>query len=243
MASTDFRDNLDSKDFGTANQILDQFERDVVAGVPVLIEHVRDNVEAHLRRYVVKSCVSIEIEQANSVTDEKLSDYLRRFPEYKTELLDVFKTWQEKIIAGFGDTIPLPAPNVEPTPLNINQESAIADSPFPFLLNGENYNFIRRIGGGGFADVYIGHSIPLNQDVAIKVIKERVSKDEQSTAANSREIEILRRMNHPGVVRLFEVRGRRRGKQPLSSNSSGVEPSRNSGLRRVAECRFNLHYK
>lgn len=215
MASTDFRDNLDSKDLGTANQILDQFERDVVAGVPVLIEHVRDNVEAHLRRYVVKSCVSIEIEQANSVTDEKLSDYLRRFPEYKTELLDVFKTWQEKIIAGFGDTIPLPAPNVEPTPLNINQESAIADSPFPFLLNGENYNFIRRIGGGGFADVYIGHSIPLNQDVAIKVIKERVSKDEQSTAANSREIEILRRMNHPGVVRLFEVERTLKGQTAL----------------------------
>lgn len=65
-----------------------------------------------------------------------------------------------------------------------------------------NYHLIRRLGVGGFAEVYLGEHVYLKTSAAIKVLHERVSSQEiQHFVKEARTVSLL---NHPSIIRILE---------------------------------------
>lgn len=68
-----------------------------------------------------------------------------------------------------------------------------------------HYYLQRRIGSGGYADVYKALDIFLNRDVAVKVLKVRVDpNDRHEVLRNAREARITVRLKHPHIVHVIE---------------------------------------
>ena len=70
----------------------------------------------------------------------------------------------------------------------------------------EDYAIIKEIGKGNYATVYCVHDLEFNKKFAVKQIsKEVVSKSSRGASAVISEIEIMRKINHPRIVKLYKV--------------------------------------
>src|SRR5947208_8566003 len=65
-----------------------------------------------------------------------------------------------------------------------------------------NYRLIRKIGQGGFAEVYLGQHIYLNTLAAIKVLHARLESDDVEYFLT--EARTVARLLHPNIVRVLE---------------------------------------
>ncbi|KAA6366678.1 MAG: hypothetical protein EZS28_037795 [Streblomastix strix] len=86
------------------------------------------------------------------------------------------------------------------------------DAKLPKLFKGApsnlaaNYDVLEFLGEGSFAKVKKGKNKKTGQFVAIKFIKKsNVIKDPYQIESLFNEINIMKNMNHPGIIRLFEV--------------------------------------
>lgn len=66
------------------------------------------------------------------------------------------------------------------------------------------YRLIKTIGKGNFAKVKLAKHIPTGQEVAIKII-DKTQLNHSSLQKLSREVRIMKFLNHPNIVRLYEV--------------------------------------
>lgn len=69
----------------------------------------------------------------------------------------------------------------------------------------DRYELHALIGEGAFGRVYRGHDRRLSRPVAVKVIKPWWSQDPEWVRRFEREAQLLARVDHPGVVRIFDV--------------------------------------
>jgi serine/threonine protein kinase len=65
-----------------------------------------------------------------------------------------------------------------------------------------NYRLIRRLGEGGFAEVYLGEHIYLKSHAALKLL--RVSLSDERTGGFLAEAQTLAGLEHPHIVRVLE---------------------------------------
>src|SRR6266852_8986647 len=65
-----------------------------------------------------------------------------------------------------------------------------------------NYQLIRLLGEGGFAEVYLGEHIHLGTQAAIKVLHTRLTSDDVDKFRT--EARTIARLNHPHIVRVLE---------------------------------------
>ena len=65
-----------------------------------------------------------------------------------------------------------------------------------------NYQLLRLLGQGGFADVYLGTHVYLNTQVAIKVLQTRLTGDDGGMFLN--EARTVASLVHPNIVRVLE---------------------------------------
>ncbi|TGB04889.1 Stk1 family PASTA domain-containing Ser/Thr kinase [Halobacillus salinus] len=72
------------------------------------------------------------------------------------------------------------------------------------LLN-DRYRIKDLIGGGGMANVYLGHDIILERDVAVKVLRLEHGNDEEFIARFHREAQSATSLSHPNIVNIFDV--------------------------------------
>jgi eukaryotic-like serine/threonine-protein kinase len=75
------------------------------------------------------------------------------------------------------------------------------DSPPASRLVLGRYRLARRLGAGGFGVVWLGWDERLEREVAVKV----VPRDEGSDGRVEREARAAARLNHPGIVALYEL--------------------------------------
>lgn len=81
------------------------------------------------------------------------------------------------------------------------QETARVEAPDGRLVLGR-YRLLRRLGAGGFGVVWLGRDEHLEREVAVKVL----GRDEDSESGRaSREARAAARLNHPGIVALYEL--------------------------------------
>jgi serine/threonine-protein kinase len=67
----------------------------------------------------------------------------------------------------------------------------------------ERYRFDRQIGAGGMSVVYDGEYLPIARRVALKVLHARA--DDDLRRRFRREFRLLATLEHPGVVRAFDI--------------------------------------
>ncbi|KAH8383160.1 hypothetical protein KR009_007104 [Drosophila setifemur] len=87
------------------------------------------------------------------------------------------------------------------------QSSSSTELKFQSYVNGNGngvYKIIKTLGKGNFAKVKLALHVPTGREVAIKVI----DKTQLNTSARQklyREVKIMKLLNHPNIVRLFQV--------------------------------------
>jgi tetratricopeptide (TPR) repeat protein len=72
----------------------------------------------------------------------------------------------------------------------------------------------RHLGTGGMGEVWAAHDKQLNEDIAIKTVRDAIAIDEPGLARLKREIHLARRIAHPNVCRVHD----------LFEDSSGTRP-------------------
>lgn len=69
----------------------------------------------------------------------------------------------------------------------------------------ENYIIGKQIGQGAYALVYMGIKKDTQEKVALKIYQKEKIKDLQRKKSIRREIKIMKRINHPFIVKLYDV--------------------------------------
>ena len=76
------------------------------------------------------------------------------------------------------------------------------------LSSGSNigtYEILELLGAGGIGEVYRARDARLKRDVAIKLLRQEFSRDEQRLARFRREAEILALLNHPHIATIYDL--------------------------------------
>lgn len=87
------------------------------------------------------------------------------------------------------------------TPVLFPEES---DLFTPGELIGERYEVTRFLARGGMGLVYEARDLQASRQVALKALKPKVADDQVSTLRFLREIELVRRIDHPNVCALLD---------------------------------------
>ena len=69
---------------------------------------------------------------------------------------------------------------------------------------GDRYRLIRLIARGGMAEVWLGHDSFLDRQVAIKVLKRHIARDETAIERFRREALACAGLNHPNIVAVYD---------------------------------------
>jgi tetratricopeptide (TPR) repeat protein len=80
-------------------------------------------------------------------------------------------------------------------------------APPPLSADAElcgRFVLLRRIGRGGMGEVWAAHDRKLNEDIAIKIVRQDTT-DAQAMRRVTREIQLARRISHPNVCRVNEL--------------------------------------
>ena len=73
------------------------------------------------------------------------------------------------------------------------------------LFTPQDFSFIRKIGRGGFGEVYEAKCISTGEVVALKVLdKRKLKKEEYRKVCN--EIEIHKNIQHPSIVKVKQIK-------------------------------------
>lgn len=74
-----------------------------------------------------------------------------------------------------------------------------------FEVSIPGYRIVRRLGDGGMATVYLAVQTGLDRTVALKVLKLQPDQDPDATARFENEARTIARLDHPHIVRIFDV--------------------------------------
>ena len=69
-----------------------------------------------------------------------------------------------------------------------------------------DFRILSKLGAGGMAAVYLADQLSLKRKVAIKILEKDRIKDKGDVERVTREINILKKVRHPNVIQLYEVR-------------------------------------
>ncbi|MBR4833284.1 MAG: serine/threonine protein kinase [Thermoguttaceae bacterium] len=68
-----------------------------------------------------------------------------------------------------------------------------------------DYRIERRVGGGATSDVFLATQLSLGRPVALKILKDELARDETYLRRFLQEARVAARLEHPNVVRVYEV--------------------------------------
>ncbi len=69
----------------------------------------------------------------------------------------------------------------------------------------KNYQIEYTIGKGGYGKVKLATHTITNQEVAIKILEKSAIKNEKDIIKINREIKMLKQLNHPNIIKLYEI--------------------------------------
>ncbi|MFC1542246.1 protein kinase, partial [Candidatus Latescibacterota bacterium] len=69
----------------------------------------------------------------------------------------------------------------------------------------DRYEIIKKLGSGGMATVYLAREKALNRDIAIKVLPQAFTSDENFVARFKSEAQIAANLEHPHIVRIYQI--------------------------------------
>jgi MAP/microtubule affinity-regulating kinase len=93
---------------------------------------------------------------------------------------------------------------VKPVPMEIPKSSKSSKSTSMREQQIKQYKLLKTIGKGNFARVMLARHLPTGNEVAIKII-DKTQLNTNSLEKLFREVSIMKILNHPNIVKLFEV--------------------------------------
>ena len=75
----------------------------------------------------------------------------------------------------------------------------------PGTLLADRYRIVALVGRGGMGEVYRAEDLKLDEDVALKLLPERLVQDGAALARFHREVRIARDISHANVCRVFDI--------------------------------------
>jgi serine/threonine-protein kinase len=69
----------------------------------------------------------------------------------------------------------------------------------------DDYRILRRLGRGAMADVYLAEQLSLRRQVALKVLKDELARDEKSLRRFRNEAKAAAALVHANIVQIYEV--------------------------------------
>ncbi len=193
MTDTNPFEHLNDEQLNVLHITSEAFERSIRAGQLVNMESYLEPVPTALRGVVFRELLAIESEWVQSqgmIPDE--SGYLERFPEYRAEILDIFKVENESSSAARSGNAKFQTPSMPDELL-----------PAGTVIEGR-YTIVKLIGEGGMGSVYLADQHePITRQVAIKFI--RGGMDSKAVQARFEfERQSLALMDHPGIARVYD---------------------------------------
>lgn len=94
-------------------------------------------------------------------------------------------------------------------PLDVATKASLPDSlrdmpAFDFVLAGR-YRLLAPLGEGGMAAVYRARDLRLNRDVAVKVLRDDLTRDPDFLQRFGREAQTVASLSHPNIVPVYDV--------------------------------------
>lgn len=71
------------------------------------------------------------------------------------------------------------------------------------VVGKDRWKLLESLGGGAFGEVFLALDKSTNEQVAVKLLRDEVVEDPQQRERLVREMEVLREMEHPNIVRLI----------------------------------------
>ncbi len=68
-----------------------------------------------------------------------------------------------------------------------------------------HYTILERIGRGGMGEVFLAEDTSLDRKVALKVLPEELSANEERRQRFEREAKAVAALNHPNIVTIYSV--------------------------------------
>src|SRR5207302_11202137 len=93
----------------------------------------------------------------------------------------------------------------KPPPLSLSCESPHAPASFPVEGGGARFHVLRLLGEGGQGRIHVARDEELDREVALKEIQERYADDGKVRSRFLAEAEITGKLEHPGVVPVYEL--------------------------------------
>ena len=87
----------------------------------------------------------------------------------------------------------------------IDAEALSAIKIEPDLIIVKRYRIIKEIGKGGMGKVLLVHDMKLDELIAFKLLMPYMAGEEENIKRFTREIKITRKINHPNVIRVFDI--------------------------------------
>ncbi|MBP9003734.1 MAG: serine/threonine protein kinase [Candidatus Hydrogenedentes bacterium] len=85
-------------------------------------------------------------------------------------------------------------------------ESAKTDMTLaPGVVVADRYEILDTIGKGGMGEVYLAKDRQTGGQVAIKTLRARYLTNKQAIARFVREVNLVRQMNHPGIIKIYDA--------------------------------------
>ena len=79
-------------------------------------------------------------------------------------------------------------------------------TPFaPGSMVADRYEIRCLLGKGGMGQVFLAYDHRLERDVALKTMKRQFTYEHDSVARFEREVRLVRQLDHPGIVKLYET--------------------------------------
>ncbi len=78
------------------------------------------------------------------------------------------------------------------------------------------YQLVREVGRGGMGEVYLAYDTRLGRNVALKVLPERFTRDEERVRRFRREARAASALNHPNILTIFDI-GQEEGRHYIAT--------------------------
>jgi WD40 repeat protein len=184
-----------------ASRLLDEQRARWAAGEPAAVEdYLRQYPQLHKDPEVVVDLIYQEVLlQKKKGQVLRLSDCIRRFPQYEAQLRDQFEL--DEVLGSPSLRIPLPITR-KASPSSVVGGTGERTRVWPII---PGYEIQGELGCGGMGVVYLAYDPRLKRQVAIKVIRGGSVARKDELARFDTEAEAIARLQHPSIAHVYEV--------------------------------------